>query len=103
MGRFGGVPKTGVCETVFSSMRACPWLCDTLPPRWWHRGMLTDLIFDFFGTLVSYTHGMAPDASYGTTHRLLLDCGFSVEYDVFIRELNQVFKHLDQQAKPTCV
>ena len=65
--------------------------------------MLTDLIFDFFGTLVSYTHGMAPDASYGTTHRLLLDCGFSVEYDVFIRELNQVFEHLDQQAKATCV
>ena len=43
--------------------------------------MATDLIFDFFGTLVQYKPGAFHTAPYERTHAYLLQQGFEITYE----------------------
>jgi hypothetical protein len=58
--------------------------------------MPSDLIFDFFGTLVGYTPGPFGEDVYDATHRLLIEHGFRVDYDVFVREYTRVSDAVEQ-------
>jgi putative hydrolase of the HAD superfamily len=75
---------------------------------WWRivrkavtQGMVTDLIFDFFGTLVGYTPGTFRDEPFSASHQVLLDNGFHVEYETYTREFTRVSDVLEQQARVT--
>lgn len=61
----------------------------------------SDLIFDFFGTLVAYTPGHVHSEPYQQTHALLCAHGFPISYDSFIEQFNHVFMMLEQDAKQT--
>jgi putative hydrolase of the HAD superfamily len=63
----------------------------------------TDLIFDFFGTLVGYTPGLFVDAEYRTTHRVLSEHGFPIAYEDFVAGFTRVCDGLEREAKATHV
>ncbi len=65
--------------------------------------MLTDLIFDFFGTLAGYTAGPFRDERFDATHGLLAEHGYPLAYDRFVREYTRVSDALEQQARATGV
>ena len=64
--------------------------------------MLTDLIFDFYGTLVDYVDGMSlePEA-YAETHKLLVDSGYDLTYADFARGYAEAYDRLNSAAKAT--
>jgi putative hydrolase of the HAD superfamily len=66
-------------------------------------GVPSDLIFDFFGTLVGYTPGPFRDEIYHATHQILIEHGYPVEYEVFVRDYARVSQRLDDEAKATCI
>lgn len=63
--------------------------------------MITDLIFDFFGTLVGYTHGAFVGEPYHVTHQLLLNHGFPIDYQRFVAEWEAVSAALEDDARQT--
>jgi len=58
--------------------------------------MLTHLLFDFFGTLVTYTPGHFHDHAYEQTYHLLETRGFSVAYDHFVEQFSAAFGELER-------
>ena len=64
--------------------------------------MVTDIIFDFFGTLVSYSpsriHG-----HFGQTHTFLSGQGYEISYEDFTQAWDAAFKRLDVAAKESLV
>lgn len=65
--------------------------------------MITDLIFDLFGTLVGYTHGAFVGEPYRATHQMLLNAGFAVSYDDFVRTFTAVSDDMEQTARKNCI
>jgi putative hydrolase of the HAD superfamily len=63
--------------------------------------LVTDLIFDFFGTLVAYTPGHLHDEPYHHTHAFLCDHGFPIAYPTFVTQFSTVFAALEQEAQQT--
>jgi putative hydrolase of the HAD superfamily len=63
--------------------------------------VVSDLIFDFFGTLVHYTPGAFHTASYEKTHRFLQQQGFPLSYAAFVDTFTAVSDELEAQAKLT--
>ncbi len=63
--------------------------------------MITDIIFDFFGTLVQYTPGAFHTAPYQRTHRFLEQHGFLITYDTFVATFTAASDDLEAQAKRT--
>lgn len=63
--------------------------------------MTTDLIFDFFGTLVQYTPGAFNSQPHHQTHDYLTSCGFPIEYDTFIAQFTRLFLQFEQRAHET--
>jgi putative hydrolase of the HAD superfamily len=61
--------------------------------------MPSDLIFDFFGTLVHYVAGPFHTAPYERTHSLLLHHNFPIDYTDFVELYGQVANTLETQAK----
>lgn len=65
--------------------------------------MPTDLIFDFFGTLVGYSTGPFGSGNCYATHRTLNAYGFLLPYEAFVQEFTRVSERLEQHAKVTRV
>lgn len=63
--------------------------------------MTTDLIFDFFGTLVRYQDGIFPGERYGRTHQFLLDHGLDLDYDRMVSRFGSACRELEEQARLT--
>jgi putative hydrolase of the HAD superfamily len=61
--------------------------------------VITDILFDFFGTLVHYTPGIFHTAPYERTHGFLQQHGFQLPYDTFIQTFTTVADDLEAQAK----
>lgn len=61
--------------------------------------MITDLMFDFFGTLVTYTPGRFGTTPYTATHQVLRAHGFDLAYDDFAQHFTAAFQDLDVQAQ----
>ena len=62
----------------------------------------TDLIFDFFGTLVEYTAGAFHTAPYARTHAYLLQQGFEIPYEAFEATFTAVSDEVEAHRKQTC-
>ena len=62
--------------------------------------MITDIIFDFFGTLVDYTEKWDP-AAKNTAHEYLLSLGFSMDKETFTRTFDTCFAELTEAAVRT--
>lgn len=60
--------------------------------------MMTDLIFDFFGTLVNYTPDVA-GKEFVQSHEYLLSQGFPIGYQAFLDGWSEAFSQLEQQAQ----
>src|SRR5215207_578780 len=63
--------------------------------------MITDIIFDFFGTLVYYTPGAFHTSPYQHTHQFLQENGFPLAYDPFVENFTSVADRLEAEAKET--
>lgn len=63
--------------------------------------MTTDLIFDFFGTLVHYTPGPLNTNPYVKTHDYLLRQGFPISYENFAAVYRAVAQELEEGARRT--
>ncbi len=63
--------------------------------------MITDILFDFFGTLVHYTPEIFHTAPYQQTHQFLQQQGFPIGYDTFVATFTTVSDALEAQAKRT--
>lgn len=63
--------------------------------------MPSDLIFDFFSTLVEYTAGSFHTAPYERTHSFLLQHDFQLDYATFVRLYSDVAADLETQAQHT--
>ncbi len=63
--------------------------------------MITDVIFDFFGTLVQYTPGVFHTNPYQQTHAFLEAQGFPIDYAAFVETFSTVSDSLEAQAKRT--
>ncbi len=59
--------------------------------------MFTDIIFDFFGTLVDYSEKWDP-AAKNTAHEYLLSLGFSMNKEAFTRTFDTCFAELTEAA-----
>jgi putative hydrolase of the HAD superfamily len=62
----------------------------------------TDILFDFFGTLVHYTPGAFHTAPYQRTHAYLLNQSLCLSYDAFVRAFTAVSRDLETHAQRTC-
>lgn len=60
--------------------------------------MITDLIFDFFGTLVNYDPGLA-DKDFAASHNYLISQGFSLDSQAYLDSWSEAFAQLEQQAQ----
>ena len=63
--------------------------------------MITDLIFDFFGTLVNYNPGRLREDRYHQSDALLRAHGFTGEKAAWLTRLDMVFDRLEQSARQT--
>jgi putative hydrolase of the HAD superfamily len=73
--------------------------------RTWKPGgadcsMTTHLLFDFFGTLTSYSASRT-DQGYEKTFHLLKEAGISLGYDEFLSRWNEAAAELDEAAERT--
>ncbi|MBN1525400.1 MAG: HAD family hydrolase [Spirochaetales bacterium] len=59
--------------------------------------MITNIIFDFFGTLVDYS-AERNLAVVSTSHDYLRELGFSIDKDRYIEEFDRCFIELEQKA-----
>jgi putative hydrolase of the HAD superfamily len=64
--------------------------------------VVTDLIFDFFGTLVDYIPGPFHTSAYEQTHAYLLRHGFDVSYDRFVSAFTEASETVETSRKQTC-
>ena len=64
--------------------------------------MITDLVFDFFGTLAGYTPG-AFHEPYTATHELLRAEGLDIEYAAFQDGYSRAVDRLEEHARATYV
>lgn len=65
--------------------------------------MPSDLIFDFFGTLVEYNAGTFHTAPYERTHAFLVDQGFTIDYPRFEKRYQEISAALETNAKKTAL
>ncbi|HYF63444.1 MAG TPA: HAD family hydrolase [Herpetosiphonaceae bacterium] len=63
--------------------------------------MATDLIFDFFGTLVQYQAGRFHGEPYRRTHGYLAGLGVDLPYDQFAARFAAAFDELESESKRT--
>lgn len=63
--------------------------------------MVTDLIFDFFGTLVQYVAGPFHTEPYSRTHDYLLQQGFELPYEDFTFAFEVASQKLEESANDT--
>ncbi|HLK57807.1 MAG TPA: HAD family hydrolase [Chthonomonadaceae bacterium] len=63
--------------------------------------MATDLVFDFFGTLVHYTPGPFHTAPYTHTHDYLRQQGFDIPYEAFTAAFEIASDELEGRASQT--
>jgi len=56
------------------------------------------VLFDFFGTLVDYTHGRT-DQNFESTHRLLTDHGVDVSLDTMVTSMDEIYIELEAWSK----
>jgi putative hydrolase of the HAD superfamily len=63
--------------------------------------MPTDLIFDFFGTLVQYQAERFHGEAYGRTYEYLTALGFDHPYAAFAERFAAVFDRLEAESKQT--
>jgi putative hydrolase of the HAD superfamily len=63
--------------------------------------MITHLLFDFFGTLVTYTPGHFGHEPYEHTYRFLIEHGFTIPYDDFVQQFSDAFQEHEQSANQT--
>lgn len=62
----------------------------------------THITFDFFGTLVGYTHGhFTGNQEYTSSHKFLVDSGYPIDYEVYMREFSNTFDDMAKEFKPT--
>jgi putative hydrolase of the HAD superfamily len=61
--------------------------------------MLTDLIFDFFGTLVQYQADRFHGAPYRRTYQQLGELGIAIAYDDFAAGFAATFDRLEAEAR----
>ena len=64
--------------------------------------MITDIIFDFFGTLVSYS-SQRIDANFAQSHAFIRANGFDISYTDFVQGWDSSFSRLEVEAKKTFV
>jgi putative hydrolase of the HAD superfamily len=62
--------------------------------------MVTHVLFDFFGTLVTYAPN-GPDHDFGRSHRLLRSMGSPLGYREYLAQWDAVSSRLDQEADRT--
>jgi putative hydrolase of the HAD superfamily len=58
---------------------------------------LTHILFDFFGTLVSYSESLV-EQGYSRSYKLLVDNGATFTYQAFLNEWNRLFGEFEQQS-----
>ena len=63
--------------------------------------MTTDLVFDFFGTLVQYASGPFHTAPYSQTHDFLLHQNFVLRYEEFTTAFETASHELEERAQLT--
>jgi putative hydrolase of the HAD superfamily len=63
--------------------------------------MPSDLIFDFFGTLVQYVAGSFHTAPYERTHAFLRRHAFDIDYPTFVDVYSTIADALERQARQT--
>ena len=64
--------------------------------------MITTFIFDFFGTLVSYSSSHV-DANFAQSHAFLHAQGFDLSYTEFLQTWDAAFERLEVEAKKSLV
>ena len=64
--------------------------------------MITNIIFDFFGTLVSYSSSRV-DANFAQSHAFLKAQGFDLSYTEFLQVWDAAFERLEVEAKKSLV
>lgn len=62
---------------------------------------ITDLIFDFFGTLVTYRPGQLSGEAYPATYQLLQEYGLTISYTAFAETFTHTFQALEVHARIT--
>lgn len=62
--------------------------------------MIECVLFDFFGTLVDYTHGRT-DQDFSSSHALLQSHGVSLERASMVASFDTIFGELEQNARET--
>ena len=63
--------------------------------------MLTDLIFDFFGTLVGYTADHFNGGDHRRSHAMLVERGFALGYEEFIAGFTGIGDEHEAAARAT--
>ena len=63
--------------------------------------MITDLIFDFFGTLVNYDPRLT-NKNFSGSHNYLVSQGFSIDQQAYLAGWSEAFAQLEQQAQVDC-
>src|SRR5262249_21157517 len=61
-------------------------------------GVITGILFDFFGTLVEYSASRV-EQGYHSTHKLLLDSGVNISYAAFLESWVAVSEALDRWSQ----
>lgn len=60
---------------------------------------MTDcVLFDFFGTLVNYTHGRTTQ-SFVRSHRLVSEYGLAMDYEEMVTAIDAVFRDLEAKSR----
>src|SRR3954452_14847298 len=63
--------------------------------------MITDIIFDFFGTLVNYQPGHFHERRYEQTYQMLCEIDTRLTYDQFVDAFSSAFQDLERDSKTT--
>lgn len=58
---------------------------------------LTHILFDFFGTLVTYSESRV-EQGYPQSYKLLIDSGSAFTYQAFLNEWDRLFREFEQQS-----
>ena len=59
--------------------------------------LITHILFDFFGTLVSYSESRV-EQGYPQSHKLLVEIGSDLTYQTFLNEWDRLFSEFEQQS-----
>jgi putative hydrolase of the HAD superfamily len=62
----------------------------------------THILFDFFGTVVSYSADRIGQG-YAQSYQFLLDQGAGLTYDAFVQQWDQLFEQFEQQGEASLV